>query len=78
MKLSERQLAQFQDNGYLTIEGFFDPTEAKALRLELERIYDTELKNGTGINCAVQTDGTKRDNAGERQNLQVIPLNNRQ
>ena len=77
MQLSEKQLAHFRDKGYLAIEGFFNPTEAKALRIELKRIYDTELENGTGINCAVQSDGTKRDNEGERQNLQVIPLNNR-
>jgi len=77
MQLSDKQLAHFRDKGYLAIEGFFNPTEAKALRLELERIYNTELENGTGINCAVQADGTQRDNEGERQNLQVIPLNNR-
>lgn len=77
MQLSEKQLTQFRTDGYLPVPDFFNPDEAKALRLELARIYDAELKNGTGINCAVQSDGTKRDNAGERQNLQVIPLNNR-
>ena len=77
MQLSEKQLARFRSDGYLAIEGFFDRTEAEALRIELKRIYDTELESGTGINCAVQSDGTKRDNAGEKQNLQVIPLNNR-
>ena len=56
---------------------FFSPEEAEVLRIELERIYNKELEQGTGINCAVQDDGTKRDNEGERQNLQVIPLNNR-
>ena len=41
MQLSEKQLAHFRNSGYLAIEGFFDPVEAEALRLELERIYDT-------------------------------------
>lgn len=77
MKLTETQLEQFREIGYISFEGFFSLTEAEALRLELERIYRTELEKGTGINCAVQEDGTKRDNEGERQNLQVIPLNNR-
>ena len=44
MRLSDKQLAHFRDNGYLAIEGFFSSTEAKALRLELERIYNTELE----------------------------------
>ena len=77
MQLTDTQLNQFREIGYLEIDSFFSPTEAIALRLELERIYNTELEKGTGINCAVQNDGTKRDNEGERQNLQVIPLNNR-
>ena len=77
MQLSKAQLNRFRNDGCIWFEGFFTPREALALRLELERIYDLELKNGTGINCAVQEDGTKRDNHGERQNLQVIPLNNR-
>ena len=76
MQLSETQLNRFRHDGCIWFEGFFTPREAQALRLELERIYDLELKNGTGINCAVQEDGTKRDNHGKRQNLQVIPLNN--
>ncbi len=77
MQLTDIQLAEFRKDGYLAIEGFFTPVESKALCLELERIYERELRQGNGINCAVQTDGTKRDNEGERQNLQVIPLNNR-
>ncbi len=77
MQLSKSQLDRFRNDGRVWFEGFFTPREARALRLELERMYDVELKNGAGINCAVQEDGTKRDNHGERQNLQVIPLNNR-
>ena len=77
MQLSKAQLLRFRNDGCIWFEGFFTPRETRALRLELERIYDVELKHGTGINCAVQENGTKRDNYGERQNLQVIPLNNR-
>ena len=77
MQLSKAQLLRFRNDGCIWFEGFFTPREARALRFELERIYDVELKHGTGINCAVQENGTKRDNYGERQNLQVIPLNNR-
>lgn len=77
MQLTETQYSQFRENGYLAIDGFFVPDEAEVLRIELERIYNRELERGAGINCAVQEDGSKRDNQGERQNLQVIPLCNR-
>ena len=75
MKLSTAQLNRFRDDGCIWFEGFFTPRETRALRLELARMYDVELKSGRGINCAVQEDGTTRDDRGERQNLQVIPLN---
>ena len=77
MELSTAQLNRFRDDGCIWFEGFFTPREARALRLELARMYDVELKTGRGINCAVQEDGTERDDHGKRQNLQVIPLNNR-
>ena len=77
MQLTKDQTHQFREDGYIWFEDFFTQRETKALRVELGRIYDTELKKGTGINCAIQEDGTKRNNDGERQNLQVIPLLNR-
>ena len=93
MQLTKDQTHQFREDGYIWFEDFFTQRETKALRVELGRIYDTGggarvlhfmespalpyLKKGTGINCAVQEDGTKRNNDGERQNLQVIPLLNR-
>ncbi len=77
MQLSEHQLKQYKTAGFISFQHFFSPRETRALRLELKRIYDAELGAGNGINCAVQTDGTKRENYGEKQNLQVIPLSNR-
>ena len=77
MRLSKAEHNRFREDGCIWFEDFFTPRETEALRLELERIYDTELKKGAGINCAVQENGTKRVNDGEKQNLQVIPLNNR-
>ena len=77
MQLSNAQLNLFRHDGCISFEEFFTPRETRALQIELERMYDVELKSETSINCAVQEDGTQRDNYGERQNLQVIPLNNR-
>jgi phytanoyl-CoA hydroxylase len=77
MGLSSEQVAQFREDGFVAVEGFFTPRETDALRMELTRIYDERRKAGTLRNVAVQEDGSQNRLEGTRQNLQVIPLNDK-
>ena len=77
MQLSKDQMNQFREDGCIWFEDFFTPRETKSLGLELERIYDTEREAGALRNVAVQDDGSIRNLQGEKQNLQVIPLNDK-
>ncbi|MBT7807808.1 hypothetical protein HN766_20060, partial [Candidatus Poribacteria bacterium] len=76
MSLSAAQAGQFRTEGYTFADPFFTPRELEALRVELTRIYD-ELGSERPLNVAVQEDGAVNDDGGERQNLQVIPLNDK-
>lgn len=77
MKLTEAQLKQWNEQGYLAIDPFFTPRETDALRAELERMYEARRQAGASLNVAIQADGTKRKDDGELQNLQLIPLNDK-
>lgn len=75
--LTPEQIAHFREEGYVAVEGFFTSRETEALRKELTRIYEERRKAGTLRNVAVQEDGSLNRLDGVRQNLQVIPLNDK-
>jgi ectoine hydroxylase-related dioxygenase (phytanoyl-CoA dioxygenase family) len=76
MSLSAAQTEQFRVEGYTFADPFFTSRELEALRRELTRMYDEQGK-ARSLNVAVQADGATKADDGERQNLQVIPLNDK-
>lgn len=68
MKLTPGQLAQFNDEGYVILEHFFDRDEVTAMQAELQRLVDVgKLRN-------VATDGDGETHSDTVLNLQICPL----
>ncbi len=76
MPITAAHVEQFQSEGYAAIDPFFTPRELEALRAELTRMYAVAAE-GRSLNVAVQEDGGVNNDEGERQNLQLIPLNDK-
>jgi len=68
MQLSETDLKQFREQGYLVIHHFFTDREIAAMRAELERFKRERLLR----NVATEGDGKTR--ATKVQNLQICPI----
>src|SRR4051812_30461321 len=66
--LSESQVKFFRENGYLAVESFFTPEEARAMQLEIERF------NRTGLVRNVATDGDGKTHSQVKRNLQLCPM----
>ena len=67
MRLTDAQVAQFRDQGYLVVPQFFDQRELQALRQELTRIHDDLRQRNKLRNVAVQDDGTENQIDGEKR-----------
>jgi ectoine hydroxylase-related dioxygenase (phytanoyl-CoA dioxygenase family) len=65
------QLADYERDGYVVAEHFFDATEVRAMVAELERFK----RDGLGRNVA--TDGDGKTHSRTRINFQIIPLNDK-
>ena len=65
MQISADQVQRFNEVGYTTVDGFFEPNEIAAMRLEVDKWVLNELPRD------VSTDPQKR------QNFQLIPLHER-
>jgi ectoine hydroxylase-related dioxygenase (phytanoyl-CoA dioxygenase family) len=69
--LTDKQLTQFQTEGYAIFPLFFDADELAAMLAELERFK----REGLGRNVA--TDGDGKTQSTSKINYQIIPLNNK-
>ena len=69
--LSEGQVQQFRDDGYVVIPDFFTIREVAAMVAELERFK----REGLGRNVATDGDGTTHST--RQVNYQIIPLNDK-
>ena len=68
MSLSSDQIASFKSHGYVVAPGFFSPTEARAMQLEIERF------KRTGLVRNVSTDGDGKTMSQTKRNLQLCPM----
>ena len=68
MRLTEDQVRQFREEGYLTVPEFWTAREVAAMRRELERLQEAgKLRN-------VATDGDGKTRSQTRANLQLCPM----
>ena len=68
MQLTEKDLKQFREQGYLVIHHFFAEREVAAMRAELERFKREGLLHN------VATEGDGKTIATKVQNLQICPI----
>ncbi len=68
MKLRHDQIRQFQREGCLPVQGFFNASEISALRGELERF------KAEGLLRNVSTEGDGATHSTQRMNLQICPI----
>ena len=68
MQLSEQNLIQFRELGYLVIQHFFAEREISAMKAELERF------KREGLLRNVATDGDGKTSSTKVQNLQICPI----
>ena len=68
MRLTEEQVKFFKTNGYLAVDSFFTPDEARAMQLEIERF------KRTGLVRNVATEGDGKTTSSEKKNLQLCPM----
>ncbi|HEX8550770.1 MAG TPA: phytanoyl-CoA dioxygenase family protein [Abditibacteriaceae bacterium] len=68
MVFSEEQKKQFQEEGWLAVENFWDETEIAAMRAELQRLQDVGLLRN------VATEGDGKTTAQNKANLQLCPM----
>jgi phytanoyl-CoA hydroxylase len=68
MRISEEQVRQFRDKGYLAVPDFFNRREASAIAAEVERLKQA----GAFRNVSTDGDGATRSKA--KENLQICPL----
>ena len=68
MSLSNEQVNLFRDNGYVTVERFFTPDEARAMQLEIDRF------KRAGLVRNVATDGDGKTTSQSQKNLQLCPM----
>jgi hypothetical protein len=64
MELSTEQAAQFRTQGFVTAEGFFDPTETAAMRSEVERFKRAGLLRNV----------VPGEDSARAANLQLCPM----
>ncbi|MEM7538625.1 MAG: phytanoyl-CoA dioxygenase family protein [Chloroflexota bacterium] len=69
--LTEHQIKQFKDDGYVALPDFFTKEEVTAMLAELERFKS----EGLGRNVATEGDGETTSTT--KINYQIIPLNNK-
>ncbi len=71
MDLTRADIARFKQDGFCTVEGFFDQREINGMRVELARLQrDGKLRN-------VATDGDGRTHSQSQVNLQICPISSR-
>jgi ectoine hydroxylase-related dioxygenase (phytanoyl-CoA dioxygenase family) len=68
MTLTPDQVTFFKDHGYLPVQGFFTPREARAMQLEIERF------KRTGLVRNVATAGDGKTTSTAQRNLQLCPM----
>src|SRR5256885_8271765 len=68
MSLSKDQVNFFRENGYVTVEGFFNRDEARAMQLEIERF------KRAGLVRNVATEGDGKTTSQSQKNLQLCPM----
>jgi ectoine hydroxylase-related dioxygenase (phytanoyl-CoA dioxygenase family) len=68
MSLSSSQVDSFKQQGFLAVEGFFTPAEARAMQLEIERF------KRTGLVRNVATDEDGKTTSTVKRNLQLCPM----
>jgi phytanoyl-CoA hydroxylase len=67
MQLTKEQIEQFTEQGYLTVEDFFDSTEIAAIQADVKRLQEEgRLRN-------VLTIGDGETTSAKEQNLQLCP-----
>src|SRR5688500_7282939 len=67
-RLTDAQVAEFRENGYVPVPGFFSPREAQAIRSEVERLKRVgKLRN-------VATAGDGKTHSSTQKNLQLCPM----
>ena len=66
--LTQQQLSDFRTNGYVAVQGFFTPDEARAMQLEIERF------KRTGLVRNVATEGDGKTTSTAKRNLQLCPM----
>jgi ectoine hydroxylase-related dioxygenase (phytanoyl-CoA dioxygenase family) len=71
MRLTQEQIRQFQERGYVIVPGFFSKREVSAIRAEVDRLKrEGHLRN-------VATDGDGKTHSTVKQNLQLCPMSDR-
>lgn len=70
MSLSADQVRVFKEQGYVAVEGFFTPREARAMQLEVERFKRTGLVR----NVATEMKGYAMVHSQTKKNLQLCPM----
>ncbi len=68
MSLTEDQVRQFREHGYVAVPDFWTPREVEAMRAELARLQ------GEGLLRNVTTEGDGQTRSETRQNLQLCPM----
>src|SRR5688572_16593781 len=68
MSLTAEQVRHFKEFGYVAVPGFFTPSEARAMQLEIERF------KRTGLVRNVATDGDGKTTSTAKKNLQLCPM----
>jgi ectoine hydroxylase-related dioxygenase (phytanoyl-CoA dioxygenase family) len=66
--ITDAQIEFFRTNGYVAVENFFTPEEARAMQLEVARFKRTKLLNN------VKTEGDSKTISQTKQNLQLCPM----
>jgi phytanoyl-CoA hydroxylase len=66
--LTNSQIEFFRTNGYVAVEGFFTPDEARAMQLEIDRF------KRTGLVRNVATEGDGKTHSTVKKNLQLCPM----
>ncbi len=68
MALTEAQIAQFRETGYLAVPDFWSAQEVAAMQAETERLKQAGLLNN------VATDGDGKTTSTAKANLQICPV----
>ncbi len=68
MRLTDEQISQFREQGYLAMPHFFSPREVKAMQVELEHLHREGLLRN------VATDGDGKTHSTTKINLQICPI----